>query len=269
MIIMMALVCPDTGLAREKDESARRPQIEALLQKTGIKGQLGDFHKIIMAAIPSDAFPNSRMRRRARQIVRDRVGAPELTPIFVEAFVEHHDPEFYDLTWDFYNSRHGSRVGRLVAESAQGNPGKLLPRARRIERKINPERRRILERIVGSQKMEQRNEELLVSLLKGLLEGAISDTGRNPKELWRKMEEVDTRVKESVKRSSKSSLAIFAYTFRTLDDRELYEFAAFEESQAGAWFGDVRHRAYMKASYMVGKALAAAIGPPEVEEDDQ
>lgn len=243
------------------------PQIEKLIQKSGMEAQLKSFYKLLAATMPSDAFPNHRMRRRAVDILREQAGEDVLAPIMVEAFRTDYDQEPFTRTTAFFDSRTGSKLGRLLSRSSQRLwPGKLLSKARKEAQGISGERARLLDRLIVAQKVGERNHELVIALLKGLLEEDIRVAAHSPKELRKRMEAVEDKVEDATRRSDKASLSLFAFALRTLNDEELRETVEFEESPAGLWFRSVAHGACLQVAQRAGEALAAAIGPREDNE---
>lgn len=253
--------------ARENDQALEQ-SINKLLKISGVMDQLDSFHSQVLKAIPGDAFPNGRMKRKAKKITKNMAGKEALVLTVYDVFKNNHNHVLMNKTMEFFESKLGKKVGRLVANINHKHGRNLKSSARKAESRISQKRRHALERIVLAQEIGSRNCELTLSLMNGLLESDTSQQGFSQKIIWKRLEEIENKVQAMQSRTNELSVELFSYVFQSLGDEELESLARFQESEAGKWYSSTLHKTYLKVSHDMGKALAYAIGAPGPDEEE-
>ncbi len=268
ILTMCACACDAINAQPPETDHALDTRIDKLLRISGVMDQLKSFHDQVLKAFPVDAFPSGRLKRKAREISRRMAGQEALIPTAHEIFAKNLDHVLMNRTMEFYESKLGGKVGRLVANINEKHGRNLKALARKTEYRISQKRRKALERIVMAQQIGSRNYELTLSLLNGLLESDQSEQGYSQKALWQRLEEIENKVKAMQRRTNQLSVELLSLAFRSLEDEELERLARFQESDAGQWYASTLHKTCLKISHDMGKALAYAIAAPGPDEDE-
>lgn len=223
----------------------------------------------ILGAIPADAFPDRRTRRKADSLLKKSVGKDKLIPLIRDAIRSNFKREKLEEVVGFYESRLGRKVGRLAERSLHPGVLKRVRAGRSIVGRLSESRRSILERIIQAEGVAEFNAGLLQSVIQGLMIGYVDtpgETAQRMEEIRRKLQAVEDKIRLGKDRTEQLALAAFAHTFKSLKDKELEKLARYQESDAASWFREGVQkgldRAVLRSSEALGRILAADMPRP-------
>jgi len=265
-IALIALVLLTTGPARADETDMA---IDRALRLSGAAQQVGMIGRSILAAIPADAFPDGRTKRRADSLLKKWTRTDSLIPLIRDAIRTNLKREKLEQVLGFYESRLGRKVGRLAERALDPSVMKQVRVGRGIVARLSESRRSILQRIIKAEGVAEFNAGLLQSVIQGLMIGYVDtrgETARRMDEIRRKLETVESKIRLGKDRTEQIALAAFAHTFKSLKDEELEKLARYQESDAASWFREGVQkgldRAVLRSSEALGRILAADMRRP-------
>jgi hypothetical protein len=233
------------------------------LKVSGAAGQLDDLGPALISAVPADAFPNSKAQGEAIAFVKKTAGKSALTEILHSVVRSDVDKDTLEKIIAFYESKLGKKVGRLHETALEPTMLKSIREGRKVLAASEESRLGTLQKILDSDNTDETNRVLLKTMIRGFLEGYAGDTpdttndGEAVKE---KMKIMDKAIRKDEQRTKELALAAYAYTYRSLDDKELEELAVFRESPEAARFGEAVRKGLDGAVYKIARSFAETAG---------
>ena len=133
---------------------------------------------------------------------------------------------------------------------------------RTILASLNETRAATLERIVSAGGFSEANANLLNAMVEGLVEGYANEVSKTDRPNKETKKQIRIALKEAIAGSNRSrefALIGLARTLRSVDDKELQEFATFCASDAGIWFNMSVQKGLENAVTKTGVALGTAV----------
>ncbi|MCA1959273.1 MAG: hypothetical protein LDL33_00655 [Desulfomonile sp.] len=239
MLVPLTIVLASEQDARPAHADQADKRIDRLLDASGVAKQLEMIGPAVLSAIPWDAFPDQKARTHAEAAVRQNAGKERLLPIVRHALAANYEEEHADKLIEFYDSKLGRKVSRLVGNSLDQEALKNIWEGRTIVTGMSDERRAVLERLVKIEIAGEGNGRLARAVVRGLVKGFLDhalDGGDLIDDIEPKLEAVEAGIAASDRRTMDIALAGFAHALRTLTDAEIKELLAFQESDHAAWF---------------------------------
>lgn len=256
VISVVSLALPAVVFCNETDVLT-----DKALKVSGIAGQLEDLGPALVSAIPADAFPNSKMQGDASAFVKKSAGKNALMEIVSTAVRTEADKETLEKVIAFYDSKLGRKVGRLQETALDAPMLRNIREGRKVLAASEESRLGKLRRLVDSDDASKTNKALLRTMIRGLLEGYegdTPDTANDGEVVKEKMKIMDKAIRTDEQRTKELALAAYAYTYRSLDDKELEELTAFRESPAAVRFGEAVRKGLEGAVYKIARSFAEA-----------
>lgn len=236
--------------------------INKALKLSGVTGPLDKLGGAILSTIPGDAFPDAKMRNEVTAYLKKEAGKEELLSIVRAAVREDFDKESIEKVIGFYDSRLGRKIGRLQEASLDPALLKSIREGRRIASSLEEPRLNLLRRIMKAERVSEINDALLKSVIRGLVDGSPPE-GAEPalstEAIQEKIKIMDSAIRSGQNRGEDIALVAFAYTLRSIDDKELAELVSYHESPQAAWFRRAVQKGYDGAVYKTAKSLAEAV----------
>ncbi|HMK33516.1 MAG TPA: hypothetical protein VK463_00515 [Desulfomonilaceae bacterium] len=229
------------------------------LKVSGITGQLDDLGAAVIAAVPADAFPNVKARHDASAHVKKTMNKNALLESVRSVVRADADRQVLEGIVSFYESKLGRRVGRLQESALEPNLLRNIREGRKVMAETDEARLATLRRIVDSDRAHENNKALLNTVVKGLVDGHKGDTPdtMNEGEIAQgKLKIMDRAIRSHEDRNKELAVASYAYTYKSLDDKELAELAAFRESRTAARFGEAVQKGLNAAVYKIARSFA-------------
>jgi hypothetical protein len=236
--------------------------MDKALKSSGILGQLEHLHETVISCIPDDAFPDRRLKRETGVLLKETAGKDVLLPLVRSAMKENLDIDKLQTVLKFYDSKIGKKVGRLQEGALDAELIRELRERRTLLATLNESRAATLERIVVASRLPEANANLLNAIIEGLVEGygdEVSKTDRPSQETGKQIRIALKEATAGSNRSRELAMIGLANTLRSVDDKELQEFAAFCDSEAGAWFNMSVQKGLEAAVRKTGRALGTAV----------
>ena len=162
----------------------------------------------------------------------------------------------------FYDSKIGRRIGRLQSNSLAPSSLKSVREGRKIAASLDEKRLNLFRRIIKAERVPELNSVLLKSVIQGLADAAPAEGSvqeRPSESIQKKIDIMENAIRSDRKRMEELALVAFAYTFRSVDDAELSELAAYDESLPAAWFRNAIQKGLDRSVFKTAKALGSAI----------
>jgi hypothetical protein len=239
-----------------------RSQVERSVRLSGVADQVDRIGAAILAAVPTEVLADRKDWIRANAMLRDSTSKEKLLPVVYEALESDFIRADNDKVIEFYESKVGRKVSRLVGRSLDAGAVKEANEGRDILNSLDEPRRRALERIVDAEKVVEFNRRLLICVARGLVEGrgkAAAEDAQRSEEAKQKLKAVEKRIGSGVQSTADLALVASANAFRPLTDSELDQLAEFLESDEAAWFRAAVQRGLEGAVFRVGVALGDAL----------
>ncbi|MEJ2715563.1 MAG: DUF2059 domain-containing protein [Deltaproteobacteria bacterium] len=131
--------------------------IDRALALSGVTEQLNMLGGAILGAIPVDAFPDSRTRRRMGSLLHQTAGKEKLVPLIRQSIKENFSREKIEQVIDFYDSKLGRKVGRIASVALEPRVLKGVREGRNIVNRLSESRLLILSRLARAEKAAQSN----------------------------------------------------------------------------------------------------------------
>jgi hypothetical protein len=256
VIVVMSFALPRVVFGDEMDTLT-----DKALKVCGMTGQLDDLGNALISAVPADAFPSAKMQGDAKEFVKKSASKNALLEIVRSVVRTEVDRETLEKVIAFYDSKLGRKVGRLHETSLEPTMLKNIREGRKVLAASEDSRVGLLKRIIDSDNAAETNKLLLKTVIRGLLEGYAGDTPdtTNDGELAKeKLKIMFEAVRTDGYRTKELALAAYAYTYRSLEDKELEELAAFRESPPAMRFGAAVRKGLEGAAYTIAKSFAEA-----------
>lgn len=246
------------------------PLVDRCLRLSGIFDQLEALPQGIVFAIPEDAFPGKNAKAEVVGLLK-RSEVKSVIFSSVRAAVEKGcDEATLTTVATFYESPVGKKVARVQRFSLAVNTLKELRESRTLLAELSPDRTETLRRILRASKTEEVNQRLLVSIISGLVDGYLAGKGHSePKaeNIRERLKAIENEIREGRVRTDEIALLAGAYSFRSIEQKELERLADYEESEPAQRFGTAVAQGFEQAVYEIGKTLgeltAKSFGPDE------
>ncbi len=259
VVFLLITVChtPSSAQGTEAD-----PLINKALKLSGVTGTLDKLGGAILSAIPGDAFPDVKMRNEVAAYVKKEAGKEVLLSIVRAAVREDLDKESIEKVIGFYESKVGRKVGHLQDASLDPALLKGIREGRKIASSLEEPRLNSLRRIIKAERVAELNGTLLKSVIQGLVDGSPAE-GLGPaapgEAVQQKINIMENAIRSDQNRTEDVALVAFAYTFRSVDDKELEELASYHESPHAAWFRSAVQKGFDRAAYKTARSLGEAV----------
>jgi hypothetical protein len=231
---------------------------EKALNSSGVAGQLEVLGHAILSAVPEDAFPDRKAKAEAASYLKEHANRHELLSVVNLALKEDLDRETLQKVADFYDSKLGKKVGKAQSSALEASALKRVREGRPVLLSLDESRTALLGRIIIAQSVPQLNAQLLSTVVRGLLEGSVKkDADRKARvgDMNRKIRLIESEIHAEQNRIHETALISFAHMFRSLDDKELAELAAHEESPEAARFRAAIQRGLERAVFRLAREL--------------
>jgi hypothetical protein len=236
--------------------------IDKALKNSGITGQLEHLHDTVISSIPDDAFPDRRIKRETGEFLKETAGKEVLLPLVRGVVKENLDVDKMQTVLKFYDSKVGRKVGRLQESALEPNLISELKEKRALLATLNESRVATLERIVAAERVPEASSSLINAIIEGLVEGYSDEVSRSERPNEESRKQIRIALKEATAGSNRSrelALLGLAHTLRPVNDKELLQFAAFCDSEAGVWFNTSVQKGLQEAVTKTGRALGIAV----------
>jgi len=194
--------------------------------------------------------------------VRQTTGKDRLLSVVRSALKSDYNEEQVQKLLQFYDSKLGRKVSRLVSNSLDQEALRAIWEGRTIVTGMSDARRVLLERLVRVEITGEGNGQLSRAVVRGLVKGFLDHAlygGDLIEDMGPKLEAVENEIATSDRRTLDIALAAFAYTFRSLTDAEVKELVAFQESGPAAWFRQVVQGGLEAAVFSTAATLGEAL----------
>ncbi len=233
------------------------------LKMSGTTGQLERLGGAILSAIPADAFPRSKMRTEVASFIQKEAGKEQLLSIVRAALKEDFNKENIEKVIAFYDSKVGKRIGRLQGDALAPSLLKSVREGRKIAASLKEGRLNLFERIIKAERVSELNRVFLKSVIQGLIDASAAGESSTPvgpsESVQKKIDIMENAIRADRNRTEELALVAFAYTFRSIDDKELSELATYDESPPAVWFRDAVQKGFDRSIYKTAKSLGSAI----------
>ena len=242
--------------------------ISMVLKSSGLSPQLEQLSQAILSAVPEDAFPDKKSRSAAAAFVKLQASTDALEASVHAIVRESLDAAALDKINQFLDSPAGKKVSRAQYTALDASVLKRIREGRSLVPSLSDKRTDLLKRIVTAQQVAERNAQLLASVIKGLADG--SQTGKREsgqsKEVTRKINLIEKEITAESQSTQEIALLSSAHLYRSLDDKELEDYALFEESGPAARFREALARGLDQAVFQCAKALGEYFAKPQSEQ---
>jgi len=255
-ILLAIVLAVPAGLALAEDQDS---SIDKALTLSGVSTQLDSLAAAVLMALPSDFFHDTKAREVAITALKKSVNGEVLLEPVREALRKADQPRMVEGVTEFYESRTGRKVARLEARSLAPDLLRTIREGRKTAVSMSETRLNLLRRLIRADKIGATNSDLVELMVHGLLQppSATPESQEARASQDRHGSGVDIRIDDS--RTEELALVAFAHTFRSLDDRELEEYADFKESEAGMRFRTIVLQGVREAVLKLGAALGDSL----------
>jgi hypothetical protein len=236
--------------------------IDKAIKSSGISGQVDGLAEAVLLSIPLDAFPDSKMKQESVSFLKESA-AKESLVTFVKDSIRHDvDEDSLGKVISFYDSRLGKRVGRAQDAALDPNVLKNIRESRTLSASLSESRLSALQRIITAERVSRTNAILLRRAVEGLTEGYLSETQLSEHEaeaMRGQVKLIVDQIKADSTRSEETAQVAFAYTFKSLDEKELDEFARFSESEPAVRFRNAVQKGLEQAVSQTARVLGTTV----------
>jgi hypothetical protein len=269
VVLFLTAICPVPS-------SAQSDRVDALIDKalklSGVTGQLDRLGETILSAIPGDAFSDAKMKNEVTAFLKKEAAREKLLPVVRAALKEDLDEKSLEKVVGFYDSKVGRKIGHLQEASLDPGVLKGIREGRKITSSLDEPRLNLLRRIMKADRVSEVSGAYLTSVIRGLIDGSRApgpEPSVSTKEVQEKMHIMENAIRSAQNRTEDVALVAFAYTFRSVDDKELQELALYRESPQAAWFRNSSQKGFDRAVYNTARSLGEAVTrwrslPPQV-----
>ncbi len=166
--IILLLHCPGYAYAEEPPNLALSM---TFLKASGLKAQIKQIPKALLASLPADAFIDAKTKNRVERLFSGKVDPDEWTTFVAGELAKGVDAAVLDELIRFYSSRVGRKLGAV-------NEGALNPWNMQRVREgytrvpaLSDARLALLKELVETSGLERFNADAVDAVVRGLLEG--------------------------------------------------------------------------------------------------
>jgi hypothetical protein len=247
--------------------------IDQALKVSGITGQLDALPKSVLAAVPSDVFPDSRLRNETEALLKKNFSRDTLLNILHSSIRDGFQQEYLGKVVEFYESSLGKKIARAQENGLDPGLLKNIRESRKMAVSQDEERLELMRRIVAAEDVYGNNQVLVKSVIEGLLSGSDHENAANDDQLHEKIGTIEKGLGFEKGRIEETAITTIAYTFRHLSDKELENLAAFRESEPDRWFRSRIINGLQVATYGLARTLGQALSdikrPPADEKEEK
>ncbi len=259
VVFLFITVCHAPSSAQGTDADSL---INKALKLSGVTGPLDKLGGAILSAIPGDAFPDAKMRNEVAAYVKKEAGKEALLSIVRAAVREDFDKESIERVIGFYDSKVGRKIGHLQEASLDPTLLKSIREGRKIASSLEEPRLSLLRRIIKAEGVSDFNGTLLRSVIRGLVDGSPAEgpgLATSAEAVQEKINIMENAIRSGQNRTEDVALVAFAYTFRSVDDKELEALASYHETPHAAWFRSAVQKGFDRAVYQTARSLGEAV----------
>jgi len=237
--------------------------IDEALALSGLAKQLDMLTGTMVAAVPDEAFSSEKARKEVDRFVDKAASEKALASKIRDTIRLDFDRDALNKVVDFYQSRVGRKVGRLQGKALIPSSIQDVREGRNIVTSLSESRTATIKRIIGAQQVYQANFQLLDQMVNGLADGFLSRGHADAERIRDRLKNLVEKARSADEHTGRLAMVAYARTLRDLDDKELEDFAKFNESEPAEWFRNRVQRGLEEAVYMSAKALGQAITKSE------
>ena len=259
VVFLLINVCHSSSSAQGTEAD---PLINKALKLSGVIGPLEKLGGAILSAIPGDAFPDVKMRNEVAAYVKKEAGKEVLLSIVRAAVREDFDKESIERVISFYDSKVGRKIGHLQETSLDPALLKGIREGRKIASSLEEPRLSLLRRIIKAEGVSELNGTLLRSVIRGLVDGSPAEApglATSAEAVQKKINIMENAIRSGQNSTEDVALVAFAYTFRSVDDKELEELASYHETPHAAWFRSAVQKGFDRAVYHTARSLGEGV----------
>jgi hypothetical protein len=259
VVFLLIVLCSATSGAQGTEADVL---INKALKLSGVAGSLEKLGGAILSAIPGDAFPDAKMRNEVAAYVKKEAGKEELLSIVRAAVREDFDKENIERVISFYDSKIGRKIGHLQETSLDPALLKGIREGRKIASSLEEPRLGLLRKIMKAEEVLELNGTLLSSVIRGLVDGSPAEApglATATEAVQEKINIMENAIRSDQNRTEDVALVAFAYTLRSVDDKELEELASYLETPHAAWFRSAVQKGFDRAVYQTARSLGEAV----------
>ena len=259
VVFLLITVCHSSSSAQGTEAD---PLINKALKLSGVIGPLEKLGGAILSAIPGDAFPDVKMRNEVAAYVKKEAGKEVLLSIVRAAVREDFDKESIERVISFYDSKVGRKIGHLQETSLDPALLKGIREGRKIASSLEEPRLSLLRRIIKAEGVSELNGTLLRSVIRGLVDGSPAEApglATSAEAVQKKINIMENAIRSGQNSTEDVALVAFAYTFRSVDDKELEELASYHETPHAAWFRSAVQKGFDRAVYHTARSLGEGV----------
>lgn len=253
---LLTLVLVQTEIVRSQ---TNEELIQKAIKMSGLHAQIRMLDQALLQAVPLDAFPDMKIRNKTvthlNKAAREKIILARIT----ESVMADFKAEMIQAVLNFYDSRLGSKIGRLQSNALSPDLLRNIREGRKAVASLEDGRLGTVRRIIKAESLSGNNSELLRSFMRGLARGYSSEKDATDNTVNKFVEIIEKFLHSSKQRTETISELAYAYTFGSLSDKELNALADYHESEPAIWFGKAVKRGLNGAVYETAEALGYAM----------
>lgn len=253
---ILVLVLAQTGIVRSQ---TNEELIQKAIKVSGLHAQIRMLDQALLQAVPLDAFPDMKIRNKTSTYLNKAAREKIILARVAESVMDDFRAEMLQEVLNFYDSRLGSKIGRLQSTALSPDILRSIREGRKTLVSLDDGRRGSLRRIIKAESVSEDNSELLRSFMRGLARGYSSERDASGETVDTFAEVMETFLRLSKQRTEPTSELAYAFTFQSLSDKELNALADYHESEPAIWFGKAVKRGLNTAVYETAEALGNAM----------
>ncbi len=249
------------GYAYGEEQPHLAPSM-AFLRASGLKAQIRQIPKSLLASLPADTFADAKTKNRVEKLFYAKVDTDEWTTVVAGELAKAVDAAFIDELIRFYSSR----VGRKLAAVNEGALNHWhMQRVREGYSRVaalSDARLALLKALAETTELERFNAEAVDTVVRGLLEGYVGPS--NKLELTKADTEETFQHSRKIAggRTGELCLVSLANSLSPLSDQDLAEVHSFLKSppyREAQWtYQKALQRILRDAAYALGESLREA-----------
>lgn len=239
--------------------------VSRIIKAAGIDGQLEQLSQAILSAIPEDAFPDRNTRSAAAAFLKQQASADALETSVTAAVRESLDADALAKIEQFLDSSVGKKVAKAQRTALEASVLKRVREGRSLVASLGERRSALLKRIITAEQVSETNSRLLGTVIRGLVDGSAAGGTHapQPKGIEQKINLIQKEIYAEQQSAEETAMMSSAHLLRALDDKELNEFAVFEESEPAVRFRAAVGRGLDQAVYRCAKAIGEYFAKPQ------
>ncbi len=258
ILCLCALILPSSAYADEPSDS-----VEKLLRVSGVTAQLDDLPAAILSATPGDALPSSKLKVEALNAMK-KAGVGEGRKVLASAVRDALTAAELQQALTFYTSRLGRKVAKAQENALDGSTLRNIRESRKMAATVGKSRSTILQRLAENDGTRDTYTRMLAAVVRGILVGSFGSdedgAAQAAPHLSDSLRMVDKFMGKDSTRLDDTRLTAYAYTYRSLDDKELQEFLDFTVTETGRKLSLAVQRGMDEAVFVVARGLGEAAG---------